>query len=70
MPIYVGRFIKEVLGDNGHAEQVCQHVVEVEACDPDAARQHAIVSFHEAVGLQDWTLRADRLDIHPADVQS
>ena len=38
MARYVARFMKHVLGDNGHEAEICQRSIEIEApCVTDAA---------------------------------
>jgi len=38
MTHYVARFMKNVLGDNGHEVEICQRSIEIEAsCTADAA---------------------------------
>jgi hypothetical protein len=70
MPLYMVRFMKDVLGGNGHREEVCQQTVELDAPDADTAKRQATRIFCERCGLSDWSLHADRIDVTPADFPS
>jgi hypothetical protein len=67
MARYVARFMKNVLGENGHEAEICQRVIEIEApCTTDAA-ELAKTRFCESEQVKDWLLHADR--IHVADAE-
>jgi hypothetical protein len=50
--------------------EACQHCVEVDARDRDDAARLAKIDFCEKAHLTDWMLRADRVQIEPADFLS
>jgi hypothetical protein len=67
MALYVARFMKNVLGDNGHEAEICQRAIEIEApCVTDAA-ELAKLRFCEREHVRDWVLHADR--VHVTDVE-
>ena len=68
MTHYVARFMKNVLGDNGHEAEICQRSIEIEAlCVTDAA-ELAKTKFCECERVGDWLLHADR--VHLTDAPS
>jgi hypothetical protein len=70
MARYVARFMKNVLGDNGHEAEICQRSIEIEApCVTDAA-ELAKIRFCEREHLGDWLLRADRVHVTDAELPS
>ena len=67
MTRYVARFMKNVLGENGHEAEICQRAIEIEApCVTDAA-ELAKTKFCERERVCDWLLHADR--VHVTDVE-
>jgi hypothetical protein len=63
MTRYVVRFMKDVLGDNGHEAEICQRSIEIEAlCVTDAA-ELAKMRFCEREHVRDWLLHADRVHV-------
>lgn len=70
MPHFIVRFMKDVLGENGHCAEVCQSSLEVEAADSTAAGERAKQIFCTDCDLADWSLHADRIDIREADFPS
>jgi len=70
MARYVARFMKNVLGDNGHEAEICQRAIEIEApCVTDAA-ELAKLRFCEREHVGDWLLRADRVHVTDAEFPS
>jgi len=63
MTRYVARFMKNVLGENGHHAEICQSSIEVEARSEAAAAEMAKIRFCECEGLKDWSLHADRIQV-------
>jgi hypothetical protein len=68
MARYIARFMKDVVGENGHAAEICQRVVE--ASDKDRAAELAKRKFCEAERSQDWLVHADRVSIADAEFPS
>jgi hypothetical protein len=70
MARYVARFMKNVLGENGHEAEICQSSIEIEAlCQADAA-ELAKIRFCECERLTDWSLHADRVQVTDAEFPS
>jgi hypothetical protein len=70
MTRYVARFMKHVLGDNGHEAEICQRLIEIEApCVTDAA-ELAKMRFCERERVGDWLLHADRVHVTDAELSS
>jgi hypothetical protein len=70
MARYVARFMKNVLGENGHEAEICQRVIEIEApCTTDAA-ELAKTRFCESEQVKDWLLHADRIHVAEAEFPS
>jgi hypothetical protein len=70
MARYVARFMKHVLGDNGHEAEICQRLIEIEApCVTDAA-ELAKMRFCEREHVGDWLLHADRVHVTDAELSS
>ena len=67
MTRYVVRFMKDVLGENGHEVEICQRSVEVDAADKLNAANLAKVRFCEGECVKEWSLHADR--VHVADAE-
>jgi hypothetical protein len=63
MTRYIARFMKNVLGENGHEAEICQRTIEVEAKNRVGATDAAKVKFCETENVKDWCLRADRVQI-------
>jgi hypothetical protein len=61
MSLFVIRFMKDVLGDNGCEREVCQGLLEVDASDEGQATEMAKQKFCELQALRDWSLHADRI---------
>jgi len=70
MPLYVVRFMKTLLGENGHEADVCQSMLEVDAANEGQAVELAKRKFCEKQSLCDWSLHADRVHVHAADFPS
>jgi hypothetical protein len=70
MARYVARFMKSVLGENGHEAEICQSSIEIEAASQTDAAELAKIRFCETEKLKDWSLHADRVQIADADFPS
>ena len=70
MSRYIGRFYKQVLGDNGQVDDICQCTVDFDAIDKDRAEAVARQIFCNLHSIDDWTLHADRVEVKPADFPS
>ena len=66
MSRYVVRFMKDLLGENGHESEVCQSHLEIDALDAGEATEVAKRKFCESQALCDWSLHADRIQIQAA----
>ena len=67
MTRYVARFMKNVLGENGHEAEICQRSIEIDApCVTDAA-ELAKMKFCESENVRDWLLHADRVHVIDAE---
>jgi len=53
---FVVRFLKGVLGENGHEVEVCQSYLEIEAENRTKAVELAKTKFCEKEILADWSL--------------
>jgi hypothetical protein len=70
MAHYIARFMKDVLGENGHEAEICQRSIEIEAsCLTDAA-ELAKAKFCKTENVGDWLLHADRVHIADAEFPS
>jgi hypothetical protein len=70
MTRYVARFMKNVLGENGHEAEICQRLIEIDApCVTDAA-ELAKMKFCESENVRDWLLHADRVHVIDAEFPS
>jgi hypothetical protein len=70
MTRYVARFMKSVLGENGHEAEICQSSIEIEAHSQADAAELAKIRFCECERLKDWSLHADRVQIIDAEFPS
>ncbi len=70
MARYTVRFMKHVLGDNGHEAEICQRSVQVDAADKLRASDLAKVRFCESECVKDWSLHADRVQVSEAEFLS
>jgi hypothetical protein len=70
MSVYVVRFMKTLLGENGHEVDVCQETLEVDASSEGQAVELAKQKFCEKQSLCDWSLHADRVHVNVADFPS
>ena len=70
MTRYVARFMKNVLGENGHETEICQRAIEIEApCITDAA-ELAKTKFCETERVGNWSLHADHVHVTDAEFPS
>jgi hypothetical protein len=67
MSRFVVRFMKDVLGGNGHESEICQGLLEVDASSEGLATEMAKLKFCQQQALCDWSLHADRIKIRAAD---
>ena len=70
MARYVARFMKDVLGENGHEGEICQRSIEIEAPSSGLAAEFAKTKFCEAERVKDWFLHANRVHIAHAEFPS
>lgn len=70
MARYIARFMKDVLGQNGHEAEICQRSIEIEAPDTGRAVEFAKTKFCETENVKDWFLHADRVHITDAEFPS
>jgi hypothetical protein len=61
MARYSARFMKDVLGENGHEAEICQRLIAIEAENQAGAADAAKIKFCETENVKDWFLRADRV---------
>jgi hypothetical protein len=61
MARYIARFMKYVLGENGHEAEICQRLIEIEAKNQAGATDAAKIKFCETENVKEWFLRADRV---------
>ena len=54
MARYIARFMKDVLGENGHGAEICQRSIEIEASSPRHAAELAKIQFCESENVKDW----------------
>jgi hypothetical protein len=70
MARYVARFMKDVLGENGHETEICQRSLEIEADNQAHAAEAAKIKFCEAENVKDWFLHADRVHVAESEFLS
>jgi hypothetical protein len=70
MSRYVARFMKDVLGANGHETEICQRSLEIEAGNKTLAADLAKLRFCETENVKDWSLHADRVHVTDAEFSS
>ena len=70
MARYIARFMKNVLGENGHEAEICQRSIDIDAPSPGDAVQLAKAKFCEAENVGDWMLHADCVQIAEAEFPS
>ena len=70
MARYVARFMKSVLGENGHEAEICQRSIEIEAPSLIDATELAKMKFCETERVGDWLLHADRVHLTDAEFTS
>jgi hypothetical protein len=70
MARYVVRFMKHVLGQNGHEAEICQRSMEIDAADKLNATDLAKVRFCENERVKEWSLHADRVQVTEAEFPS
>ena len=52
MARYIARFMKSVLGENGHESEICQRSVEIEASNKEHAAELAKIKFCESKNVK------------------
>ena len=70
MTHYIARFMKDVLGENGHQAEICQRSIEVEASDKRRAAELAKIEFCQSENVKNWLIHADRVDVTDAEFPS
>lgn len=70
MARYIARFMKRVLGENGHEAEICQRSVEIEAPSVTDAAELAKIKFCDTENVRDWLLHADRIHVTDAEFPS
>jgi hypothetical protein len=70
MAHYIARFMKDVLGENGHEAEICQRSIEIEAPSVNDAAELAKMKFCETEQVRDWLLHADRVHVTDAEFPS
>ncbi len=70
MARYIARFMKDVLGDNGHEAEICQRSIEIDAAGLGDAAELAKLKFCETENVKNWLLHADRVHIAEAEFPS
>ena len=70
MSRFVVRFMKDVLGQNGRGDEICQRSLEVDASNEGQATELAKRKFCETEALRHWSLHADRIQVRQADFPS
>jgi hypothetical protein len=70
MARYIAKFMKYVLGENGHETEICQCSLEIEAPDMMLAANVAKDKFGESEKVEDWSLHADRVQLTEAEFPS
>jgi hypothetical protein len=70
MSRYVIHFMKDVLGEYGRQNEVCQGTLEIEASSESEAAERAKQKFCQDKALHHWSLHADRIHVKPADFPS
>ena len=70
MARYVARFMKNVLGENGHEAEICQCSMEIETPSRGDAAELAKIKFCETENLGNWMLHADCVQIAEAEFPS
>jgi hypothetical protein len=63
MARYVVRFMKHVLGENGHETEICRRSMEVDAADKLCASDMAKVRLCEGECVKEWSLHADSIRV-------
>jgi hypothetical protein len=70
MTRYVARFMKNVLGGNGHEAEICQRSIEIDASSLTDAAELAKTKFCESERVGDWLIHADRVQVTDAEFRS
>jgi hypothetical protein len=70
MARYIARFMKNVLGENGHEAEICQRSIEIEAPSKGRAAELAKIKFCETENVKEWVLHADHVRIADAEFPS
>ena len=70
MARYIARFMKGVLGENGHESEICQRSLEIEASNKGHAAEVAKIKFCESENVKNWFLHADRVHITESEFSS
>jgi len=70
MTRYIVKFLKDVVGDNGHEAETCQGEFETEAPSRLEAVENGKRAFCDHGRLAHWSLHADRISVAEAEYPS
>jgi hypothetical protein len=70
MSRYLARFLKQILGENGHETEICQRSFEVDAASVTDAAELAKAKFSETERVGHWLLHAVRIHVMDAEFPS
>jgi len=70
MARYIARFMKGVLGENGHGAEICQRSLEIEASNRGQNAELAKIKFCETEQAKNWYFHADRVHVTEAEFPS
>jgi hypothetical protein len=70
MSRFIVRFMKDVLGENGRQQEICQGTFEVDARNQTEARKVAELKFCQSHGVLKWSDHSDRVDVKEGDFPS
>jgi hypothetical protein len=62
--------MKDVLGANGRAAEICQRSIEIETPSREQAVELAKIRFCETEKVKDWLLHADRVRMADVEIPS
>jgi hypothetical protein len=62
--------MKDVVGENGRQQEICQCILDVSAGNKAEAAELAKKQFCETQGVSNWLDHADRMNVKEADFPS
>jgi hypothetical protein len=68
--MFVVRFMKSILGENGREAEICQSSMEIDASNKIDAAAMAKKRFCVIEDVTDWSLHADWIEVKEADFPS